>query len=202
MLHGGAPGLRRRKTAADRRSQRLRAEGRGAQRLLRAFAAVREGRGGQLTPLAEALSRALGEMIVEAHAPMPQEEILHVPKIDQQEEVHVPTIIQQACIHQQQAEMVTDAPVPMTQEESGCVNVHSSNYGASAHARNNSRDGASDARSSSSWGNWALCTASPLRTVENELGVQTMDGSFDTAGFAEVPAPMAQGEIVHAPTII
>ena len=61
MFHGGAPPLRRRKAAADRRSQRLRAEGRGAQRLLRAFAAVRECRGGQLTPLAEALSRALGD---------------------------------------------------------------------------------------------------------------------------------------------
>ena len=173
MLHGGTPGLRRRKTAADRRSQRLRAEGRGAQRLLRAFAAVREGRGGQLTPLAEALSRALGEMIVEAHAPMPQEEILRVPKIDQQEEIlHVSTIIQQACIHQQQAEMVTDAPVPMTQEESGCINVHSSNGASDARiGLIHSSRGASDASSSSAWGDWALYTASSLRAIENELGV-------------------------------
>ena len=29
-----------------------------------------------------------------------------------------------------------------------------------------------------------------------------MDGSFDTAGFAEVLVPMTQGEIAHAPTII
>ena len=143
-------------------------------------------------------------MIVEAHAPMPQEEISHVPKIDQQEEIlHVTTIIQQADIHQQQAVMVTDAPVPMTQEESGCINAHSSNGVSVAiigliHGSN----GASVASSSSAWGDCALYTASPLRTIENELGVQTMEGSFDTAGFAEVPVPMSQGEIVHAPTII
>ena len=159
MFHGGAPPLRRRKTAADRRSQRLRAEGRGAQRLLRAFAAVQECRGGQLTPLAEALSRALGDggRSASGHAagevpvPMTQREIVHVQTVIQQERiqqhvemvvevpvpmmqeeeiVHVPPIIQQARIHQQQVEMVVEAPVPMTQEESVSMNVHSS-HGAS-----------------------------------------------------------------------
>ena len=112
MFHGGAPPLRRRKTAADRRRQRLRAEGRGAQRLLRAFAAVRECRGGQLTPLAEALSRALGDggRSASGHAagevpvPMTQGEIVHVQPVIQQERI------------QQHVEMVVELPVPMTQE--------------------------------------------------------------------------------------
>ena len=111
----------------------------------------------------------------------------------QEEIVHVPPIIQQARIHQQQGQMSVEEVVPMTQEEIGCMYVHSCN-------------GAPDARidlvHSSAWGDWALYDTSPLRTIENDLGVQTMDGPFDPVGFAEVPVPMTQEENVHAPTII
>ena len=41
-----------------------------------------------------------------------------------------------------------------------------------------------DGFTGSAWVDWALCTVSPLRAIENELGVQAPVGFFDLAGFA------------------
>ena len=35
----------------------------------------------------------------------------------------------------------------------------------------------------SAWGDWALCTASPLRAFEQELGVQAPAGLWDPLGY-------------------
>ena len=40
-----------------------------------------------------------------------------------------------------------------------------------------------DGLTGSAWGDWANYTASPLRTFENELGVQAPVGFWDPAGF-------------------
>merc|ERR1712174_152881 len=40
-----------------------------------------------------------------------------------------------------------------------------------------------DGLTGSAWGDWSLYTASPLRTFENELGVQDPVGFWDPAGF-------------------
>ena len=40
-----------------------------------------------------------------------------------------------------------------------------------------------DAPTGSSWGYWALYTASPLRAFEDELGVQDAVGFWDPVGF-------------------
>ena len=58
-MSGAPEAQRRRKTAAERRAQRQRAEGRAAMRLLKAFDAVATHRGQRLTGLAEALRAAL-----------------------------------------------------------------------------------------------------------------------------------------------